>query len=69
MVISVMLVRNAADSFSVNLAAWLPKLSELGTDLLVTDQAEEIDLISREAVSFPATTVVTVEFVSKRAGL
>jgi hypothetical protein len=40
-----MLVPNPADSFSVNLAAWLPNVSELNTDLVVTDQFEDADLI------------------------
>jgi hypothetical protein len=41
----VMLVPDPADSFSVNIAAWLPKVSELGCDHSITDQAEEADLI------------------------
>jgi hypothetical protein len=45
MVTRVMLVPNPADSFSVNLAAWLPKVSDLGADLLVTNQAQEADLV------------------------
>jgi hypothetical protein len=40
-----MLVPDPADSFSVNIARWLPKVSELGNDLSITDQPEEADLI------------------------
>jgi Exostosin family len=41
----VMIIPNPADPFSLNIAAWLPKVSELGNDLSITDQAEEADLI------------------------
>src|SRR5262249_232382 len=41
----IMLVPNPADSFSVNLAACLPNVSELSPDLVVTDQFEDADLI------------------------
>jgi hypothetical protein len=45
MMTRVMLVPNPVDSVSVNVAAWLPKVSEPGSDLFVTDKAEEADLI------------------------
>jgi hypothetical protein len=45
MTTKVMLVPDPVDSFSVNIAAWLPKVSELGNDLSITDQAGEADLI------------------------
>jgi hypothetical protein len=45
MVTHLMLVPDPGDSFSVNIARWLPKVSELGNDLSITDQAEEADLI------------------------
>ena len=41
----VMLVPDPADSFSVNIATWLPKVSELGNDLCITHLAEQADLI------------------------
>jgi hypothetical protein len=41
----VMLVPDSADYFSVNISTWLAKVSELGSDLYITDQAEEADLI------------------------
>src|SRR5262249_54135280 len=45
MAIRVLLVPNPADSFSVNLATWLPNVSELGNDFSVTNQADEAELI------------------------
>jgi hypothetical protein len=41
----VMLIPDPADPFSGNIVKWLPKVSELGNDLALTDQAEEADLI------------------------
>jgi hypothetical protein len=45
MMTNVMIIPDPSDPFSVNIAKWLPKVSELGSDLYITDQAEEADLI------------------------
>jgi len=41
----VLLIPDPADSFSVNIARWLPKVSELGEDLCIAEHEEQADLI------------------------